>query len=59
MCSHVVETAGSSSYRLQGCAIGDPFRGHHVRVEREDEGWPDDVTALYLAFLPQRRLEGS
>lgn len=57
MCSHV-ETAGSSPYRLQGCAIGDPFRGHDVRVECEDEGWPDDVTALYLAFLPQRTVEG-
>lgn len=45
--------------QIAGCAIGDPFRGHDVRVEREDEGWPDDVTALYLAFLPQRMLEGS
>lgn len=37
----------------------DPFRGHDVSEEEEDEEDADDVTGLYLAFLPQHRLDKS
>lgn len=39
--------------------IRDPFRGHDVSDEDEDEEYADDVIGLYLAFLPQHTLEES